>query len=258
MMNDLLTERQWEQLSAYLDGALSQKDKNSLDLQLTTNQELSEALETLRQNRRLLQNLPKRRVPRNFTLTAEMVAPKSRRPFILFPAFSAVSAIATLLFFITLLFGRFTSYQMATALESPAQKEALAAPASETAVKPTPWIIYWGGGDGRGGGGGNAGEAKAMPMTVPEFAPPLAPEATPQPPAAKQQNEQAPLVGAGPILGIQPTTSALALSPLPIADNASETSNIAKNSQVGLLATLAVIALASAAAAYIFWRRTRQ
>lgn len=262
-MSELLTERQWEQLSAYLDGELSLEEKSSLDSQLKSNQELAEALETLRQTRRLLQNLPKRAVPRNFTLTPEMVSPKSRPPFILFPAFSAVSAIAALLFFITLLFGRSGSSEMTVALEAaPAQKEALSAPAAETAAEPTPWIIFWGSGAyayGKGGGGGYGGDAQAPPMTAPELALPPAPETTPLPEiTANQQDEQAPLVGSGPILGVQSSTPAPVILATPAGERTFEPPGAAKNGQTGLLTALAAIALTSAGAAYIFWRRSRQ
>ena len=259
-MSALITERQWEQLSAYLDGELSSKEKSSLDSQLKSSQELTESLETLRQTRQFLKNLPKRSVPRNFTLTPEMAGIKTRQPLFLFPVFSAVSAIAALLFFITLLFGRSAPSEMSVAMmEAPAQEKALTSATAETAAKPTPWIIYWGYGsyatDGRGGYGGGS---EAQFATVPESAIPPAPGTMPQPKiTTNQQEEQAPLTGSGPILGVQPTTPVPVLTAPPVEDETVEITGAAERDQTGLLIVFAVLALASAGAAYTFWRRSK-
>ena len=69
-------------------------------MRLKTDGELLSALDDLRAARTLLRNLPKRRAPRNFTLTRRMVGLNPPLPRS-YPAFRFVTAAATLLFFFT-------------------------------------------------------------------------------------------------------------------------------------------------------------
>ncbi|MCC6148240.1 MAG: hypothetical protein IT308_11825 [Anaerolineaceae bacterium] len=258
MMSKPVTAHQWEQLSSYLDGELTVEHKNRLDSELKSNPELTRALETLQRTRSLVRSLPQKPLQRNFTLTPSMVAPKSRAPFILFPFFSAVSAVAAIFFFITLFFTSPAVSQTRAALQSPAQEEALSAPPeSGEQEKPAPLIFFWGI-EGRGGGGGQfSAEMAKAPETVPDIPlPPL--ETTPQPKiAATQPPPQAPLEGSGPILGIQETTPL----PAPAALSAKDENTISSETQLAgrgsLPIALAGAAIASALAAYFFWKKSR-
>jgi hypothetical protein len=92
--------RDVEQLSAYLDGELSQAERARLKSRLARDPGLSAALEELRQARTLLRRTPQRGAPRNFTLTPKMAGLRPPLPRA-FPVLRLSSAVATLLLFIT-------------------------------------------------------------------------------------------------------------------------------------------------------------
>jgi anti-sigma factor RsiW len=90
-----LPARDLERLSAYLDGQLSDSDRNDLLGRLQGEPSLARALEELRRVREVLRALPPVRLPRNFTLTAEMAGrarPRASRGFV----FAWGSALATI------------------------------------------------------------------------------------------------------------------------------------------------------------------
>ena len=89
-----------EQLSAFLDGQLSQAEKTRLDSRIQSDPELAAALDDLRQARALLRRTPQRRAPRNFTLTPKMAGIRPPLPRLV-PVLSWASAIAMLLFVCT-------------------------------------------------------------------------------------------------------------------------------------------------------------
>jgi hypothetical protein len=89
--------RDLELLSSYLDGQLSPSDVTRLEARLKTDPQLTEVLSDLRATRTLLRKLPKRRAPRNFTLTRKMVGQNPPLPRT-YPLFRFASALATLLF----------------------------------------------------------------------------------------------------------------------------------------------------------------
>lgn len=86
-----------ELLSAYLDGQISPSDSTRLESRLTTDPELAATLQALRQSRGLLRQLPKRRAPRNFTLTYAMVGKKPPLPRS-YPVFRFATVFAAFLF----------------------------------------------------------------------------------------------------------------------------------------------------------------
>ena len=75
-MKNQIKSRDWEALSAYLDGQLSNREHTHLQTRLKSDPDLQSALEDLRQTRSVIRSLPKLRVPRNFRLTPEMVGIK--------------------------------------------------------------------------------------------------------------------------------------------------------------------------------------
>lgn len=89
-----------ELLSSYLDGQLTPSDSTRLESRLKSDRELVSALDDLRAARTLLRQLPKRRAPRNFTLTRKMVGLNPPLPRS-YPAFRFATVVATLLFFFT-------------------------------------------------------------------------------------------------------------------------------------------------------------
>ena len=59
------SRRDLEQLSAYLDGQLTQSSQARLEIRIKSDPGLASALEQLRQTRAFLQRTPHRRAPRN-------------------------------------------------------------------------------------------------------------------------------------------------------------------------------------------------
>ena len=96
-----MNRRDLELLSSYLDGQLKPSDSARLEARLSKDPNLRVVLEDLRSARGLLRRLPMRKAPRNFTLTPKMVGKNPPLPRT-YPAFRFVSALATLLFFVTL------------------------------------------------------------------------------------------------------------------------------------------------------------
>lgn len=143
-----MNRRDFELLSAYLDGELKPADSTRLETRLKTDLELVSALNDLRATRTLLRRLPSRKAPRNFTLTRKMVGQNPPLPRS-YPAFRLATVVATLLLFFS--FGvNFVGTQMASqpqvfgmggggaadtelysVQEAPLQEPAAAAPAPE-------------------------------------------------------------------------------------------------------------------------------
>lgn len=108
-MRALKSNRDYEKLSAYIDGELSSREKRKLEERIQAHPDLQAALRQLTQTKKLLQMTPHRRAPRNFTLTPAMVSEIKARgkqsSFThLFPALSFTSALATLALMISFVF----------------------------------------------------------------------------------------------------------------------------------------------------------
>jgi len=129
-MTDQISRRDWERLSACLDGQLAEKERDLLAARLKQNPALQSALDDLTALRGALHSLPQMRAPRNFTLTPQMVALRSPRAARLYPTFRLASVLSSLLFIIVFLGNFFVSSRMAMA---PAQE--LAAPAAQKAAE---------------------------------------------------------------------------------------------------------------------------
>jgi hypothetical protein len=72
-----LSPGDWQLLSDYVDGQLSQSQHQRLAERLKNESELRAGLASLRLTTSLLHTAPRRRVPRNFTLSAATVSPRS-------------------------------------------------------------------------------------------------------------------------------------------------------------------------------------
>jgi hypothetical protein len=86
-----------EILSAYLDGQLSPTEGARLETRLASDAGLQAVLEQLRQARGVLRQLPRRRAPRNFTLSPLDARIRAPVPA-LFPVLRFASVLASLLF----------------------------------------------------------------------------------------------------------------------------------------------------------------
>lgn len=99
----MLNERDYELLSSYLDGELSASERMALESRLDAEDDLRRELASLRQTVALVNQLPKLKAPRNFTM--EKPAAQARPiPFPMTATFSALSAAAAVLL---LVFGGF-------------------------------------------------------------------------------------------------------------------------------------------------------
>jgi hypothetical protein len=103
-MTTRITGREWEDLSAYLDGQLSPKENARLEEKLQARADLSAALDELSQTRNLLRSQPPVRAPHNFLLTPKMVGERRApaRSFQLFPVMRLASVLALALFMLVL------------------------------------------------------------------------------------------------------------------------------------------------------------
>lgn len=151
----MMTERDLDLLSAYLDGALSSEDRAALEARLETDAALRDELETLRATVGLLRGLPTLQAPRSFTLTREQ-ARRERGArvtgyIVHSAAFRALSAAAVAL----IVFG--AALLTLSSYASPVPAALQSAPASTLAIAAQPTVA-----------------APASPSPAPTLLPPLA------------------------------------------------------------------------------------
>ncbi|MBV6467167.1 MAG: hypothetical protein PGMFKBFP_02509 [Anaerolineales bacterium] len=185
-----MNPRDIEQLSEFLDGRLKPSASARLESRLASEPELVSALDGMRESRALLRRMPKRRAPRNFTLTPKMVGLKPPLPRA-YPVLRFATVAAALLFAVS--FVRIGSGALGAAQPAaePAafSAEALTDEAPLLAAAPAP------------------GEELATP--APDAASAEASRSVEQPPAAKSAGEPAP---APPLLtNLQIAFAAIAL-----------------------------------------------
>ena len=219
-----ISPSEWQLLSAYLDDQVSSDERIQIERKLDSEDAFRQAMLSMQKARLVIRSMPRRKVPRNFTLTPEMVP--ARRSFQLFPllrfssAFAAIAAVV--LFAVQLLPGMFNaSSQMA----APAAVDMTAA---ENSSGPVPPMIYWGGppaatGKGGGGGGGDGNTASVNPGGIGGGAPDTVfgvPSNAATPGIQFEIPQATSQTGIGGIATLEPTpaiASALPLEPTPAA-----------------------------------------
>lgn len=158
--------KQLEQLSAFLDGQLSETEKRQVESRLSSEPELREQYEGLRKTKLLFSRIPRVPAPRSFALTPEMVKVRQKKQPLTTTLRWATSVAAILL---VVMFGAefLLGHPFAARSAMPAEEmlesvnmemedeTALAdeAPAAK-AAEPEPLILW--GAPGQGGGGGEA------------------------------------------------------------------------------------------------------
>ena len=161
-----LLPRDWEAISAYLDGALNPKDRAQLEARLQKDAGLRTALRELGRTRTVLRSQPRLRAPRNFTLTPQMAGVQAGRrsqPFA-FPVLRLASVLATI-FFVVALVGDLVA------------RSAEPAVIAQDASSP---VLGMGGG---GGGAGGPGFGGGGDMAAKEVSPASEATALPEPAA---------------------------------------------------------------------------
>lgn len=163
-MTTHISPRDWEALSAYLDGQLAPKERQNLEARLQARADLRAALEELRRTREVVRARLPVRAPRNFTLTPEMAGIRSRnRPGLaLFPAMRLASALSSLLFVLVALGEIFTSRPLFAARQTIVEQPPAAAPLSAALATQAPAATA------------AAAPAAAQPEVAQEAAPPTA------------------------------------------------------------------------------------
>jgi hypothetical protein len=162
-MNTRISSRDWEKLSAYLDGELNRRERERLETRLKTNADLRNALTQLRQTRAVIRSLPTLRAPRNYTLSAKMI-PERKTPARVYPALRLATALATLLFCLVVLgdflIPRNPSAPAPQLAAQPNQTTVAMAPALEPSLQETPL-----GGGGQPESGANQPSQKSLTLS---------------------------------------------------------------------------------------------
>ncbi len=127
-MNNQMSSRDYEQISAYLDNQLSSKDRAIFEERLKANPKLQKELNELSSTRLMLRKLPRQRAPRNYFVTAQAV--QARPTFKLAPIFGIVSAVASVLLAL-MIFGS----TLVPSAQPVALAPALSVPSETTAIQ---------------------------------------------------------------------------------------------------------------------------
>ncbi len=160
-MNGKLSPRDYEALSAYLDGELSPKECARLKFELQSDEKIRKELSEIKKTRTMLRSQPRLRAPRNFTLTPQMAGVRSHAPARpgAYPVFRLASMLAAL-FLIVVMVGDFVGSSMQPTTIAMSETSGQAAPA------------FPGFGMGGGGGGGSSSEpARPVPQEAVEVQP---------------------------------------------------------------------------------------
>lgn len=172
MKRPVISPRDLEALSAYLDGQLSAPERRKLESRLKESPDLQQELLALKRTRAILKAAPRRRAPRNFTLTPQMAGVRrGRRPVpAAFPALRLASALA-MIFLALVVVGDLTARNAQPAMV-----------AQSSQGNPNLWF-------GRGGGGGGGGGAEVGIQPQPQ---------------AEALVEQTPVLKEGPSIAVTP------------------------------------------------------
>jgi hypothetical protein len=141
-MKAQVTLNEWELLSAYLDGQVTVREREMLERRLDSNPELKRALESMRNTRSLLRNLPRKRVPRHFTLKREAVRQRSVWALPLSLGFSFASLASIALVVLTFVFQMLPA--AAPAMQAMSESAALPSDMSVQDENTLPSMITWG------------------------------------------------------------------------------------------------------------------
>lgn len=260
-MNGKLSLRDYEALSAYLDGALDVRSQTHLEKRLQVEENLKQELEALKRNRIILRSQPRMRAPRNFTLTPQMAGVRQQARYSMgaFSALRLASVLATI-FLVLVMAGDFVGSSMKpqTIVASDLPQQA-------------PWAMPGFGMGGGGGGGSDVGSEPVMPAedaamempavestdtaamkAMPEAGAPEAETALQAVPPASLAEESA--VSEAPPSAVEPEISANAASREVAEEATGQTSwTFIKILQV----LLALLAISTGLGALLLWRTSR-
>ena len=169
-MKAQLSSKDLIQISAYLDGELSEREKTKFEKRLQTEDNLKLALQDLHQTKQLIRKLPPKKAPYNFTITQSMAESLSNPFKQLIRVFSYTSA-ASFLVAIVLFFMNLTPNLMNMSAAAPMAYDT-AAEIQEKAVEEAeaPEIILWSEPQAFGKGGGQEEPMPQMAAPAEEMA----------------------------------------------------------------------------------------
>lgn len=102
-----ITDREWVQLSAYIDGELGGRELEQVRKRINSDPRLQDALRQLQITKQILQGTPAIKAPRNFTLTPDMVGQRQKKPAAAGFRLAAVLMSVLLIGVLIMDFGRF-------------------------------------------------------------------------------------------------------------------------------------------------------
>jgi anti-sigma factor RsiW len=134
-MRAQISNRDYEQISAYLDGQLSSNEQRKLEERLKARPDLQTVLDDLQRTKNLLRMAPHKRAPRNFMLTPAMVGQQKTKntqsSFLnFFPALSFASGLAVFALVLSMVFQLIPGNQGSPAMvaDNPQAKQVAMAP----------------------------------------------------------------------------------------------------------------------------------
>lgn len=121
-----ISRRDWQLLSEYIDGELSERKRIRLESRLDSERGLRTALQRIKKTRRILRTAPRLSAPKDFVLTPDMLPQRQQKSFFPVLRFATVLVSVLLVAVLVLDFGGFVFPMKAGDFAAPAvQQEAL-------------------------------------------------------------------------------------------------------------------------------------
>ncbi|MBS3752067.1 MAG: hypothetical protein KGY46_01620 [Anaerolineales bacterium] len=121
-----ISRRDWQLLSEYIDGELSERKRIRLESRLDSERGLRTALQSIKKTRRILRTAPRLSAPKEFVLTPDMLPRRQKESFFPVLRFATVLVSMLLVAVLVLDFGGFVSPLNRVEYAAPAmQQEAL-------------------------------------------------------------------------------------------------------------------------------------
>lgn len=186
MKSEQLNERDYDLISAYLDGELKGSDLTVTRKKIASDALWKQTYEDLRQHKALIRALPRHKAPRSYQLKAELV--ESYKPGWMTRFLSPAFSFASMALMVLLLVSYALEPQLINMLSPQAPQSMMLAPAEAVAadqigtaaeIDADVPLIHWGqparqaaaGKGGMGGGGGTAMMAGPIALAEPESLP---------------------------------------------------------------------------------------
>ena len=160
-MSRSLSFKEYQLLSAYMDGRTSTREKARVEAMLADDADFKQAYNEFTRLKKMMKAVPRVKAPRNFTLSAAM-APQKPQRFFLAPALNYAALVTAILFVFLFAGSRLALPFSAKQAEAPQAMVLSASDESAVAAPTSVPMITWGhvgmvGGKGGGAGGSGLG-----------------------------------------------------------------------------------------------------